>query len=353
MLPLQRQHVEGLGALGGIDEQHGHAVFLLLRRKAAGAKIPQRQVAGAVRAGVGTVVTGRAHEQPAGDAPSQLALAHRRVVPAAALEFHPEPPLPVTVDLAAELHRHGAVLLDVGHGLHQPLPHAGAAHTAARHIAGQKPLRMLAQIAVQSVHLTGRAGEQHLPPLIQIEPHLLIGVAHVALHRLRAPQTVELMDVFHRRMHHPQVAVQRRAEYHAAALQHILRQRGERAAAGGLPPHRRVAVPHGEYLRRRPMLPLLQHRTHMGAVSALDAAVRYLRVEEPFFIRHHVDGPLGAAAAARTAARASVAWCKLGHIHSLCHGVPPPDIFLPVLYHAAVKNTSSAHCPFFGTHLLL
>ena len=61
----------------------------------------------------------------------------------------------IAAELAAELHRHRAVLLDVGHGAHQSGPHPGAAHAAARHIAGHKALRMLPQIAVQAVHRHG------------------------------------------------------------------------------------------------------------------------------------------------------------------------------------------------------
>ena len=101
------------------------------------------------------------------------------------------------------------------------------------------------------------------------------------------------MEVFHGDVADPQPVVQRRTEHHAAALQHILRQRGRRHrrrwSGGARPRHRSIQ-------RRRPArcgLPLLQNGADVGAVAALDAAVRHLRVEEALPIRDHANGPLG------------------------------------------------------------
>ena len=131
----------------------------------------------------------------------------------------------LTVQLAAEVHGQGLLLLDVRHGAHEFFPHAGAAHAVAGHVAGDEPFRVLAQIAVQAVHLAGRAGKQHLPALIQIQPYLLIALTHVALHRLAPPQLGQIVPVFHGDVADPQIVVQRRAEHHAAALQHVFRRR--------------------------------------------------------------------------------------------------------------------------------
>ena len=152
---------------------------------------------------------------------------------------------------------------------------------------------------------------------------------------------------------HTEPVVQRRAEHHAAALQHVLRQSGEHAAGGGRLPRRVIAVPHGEHRRFRAGLQLLQHRADVGAVAAQHAAVLHLGVQEPLPVRHHADGPLGTSVAARAAPCAAIPRRQLGLIHSLCHGDTPPDLFLlGVLYHDAAKSTTPPrHCPFFGTPL--
>ena len=179
---------------------------------------------------------------------------------------------------------------------------------------------MLAQIAVQAVHLTGGAGEQHLPPLIQIQARLLVAFAHVALHGLGAPETGQVVEVFHGDVADLQPIVQRRAEHHAAALQHIFRQGGEGTAGGGAAAHVLVTVPYSEGGRLCAGLPLLQNGADVGAVAALDAAVRHLRVEEALPIRDHADGTLGTAVAAGGAAGAALMGRQLGRGIQLGHG---------------------------------
>ena len=194
---MKRQTVEHLGALGGIDEQQRYAQALLLRGDGAAGHVAQRQVAGTVRAGIAAGVAGGPQEYTPRQPAAHLGPQQRRVVLSAVFKGHVETARAFTVQLAAEVHGQGLLLLDVRHGAHEFFPHAGAAHAAAGHVTGDEPLRVLAQIAVQAVHLTGRAGKQHLPALIQIQPYLLIALTHVALHRLAPPQSGQIMQVFH------------------------------------------------------------------------------------------------------------------------------------------------------------
>ena len=141
-----------------------------------------------------------------------------------------------------------------------------------------------------------------MPPLVQIQPHLLVRLADVALHRLRSQQTGQVVEVLHGDVRHPQRLVQRRAEHHAAALQHVSGHLAERAAAGGLAAQLAVAAPYGEARRLGPRLTLLQDGTDVCTVSALYTAVRHLGVQETLPVGLHADRSLGAAVAARGAA---------------------------------------------------
>ena len=178
---------------------------------------------------------------------------------------------------------------------------------------------MLTQKAVQTVHLTGRAGEQHEPALIQVHLGLLIRLAQLALDRLCATQQPQVLCILHGDVPHLKLFVHRRAEYHAAAFQRELRQRGEYTARRGVGADILVLVPDGEHGGLAPHLPLLQHRTHMGAVTAADAAFGDLRIEEALLIPYHMDGALGTAAAARAAAGTALTGRQLG-LYDLRHG---------------------------------
>lgn len=105
---------------------------------------------------------------------------------------------------------------------------------------------MLSQIVVKSVHLTGRTGEQHRPPPIQLPPHLLIDAGDVALNGLGSPDAGQVLLALYRFMADPQLGVHPGTEHHAAALQHIVRQQGEYTPAGGVLPHGIVGVPCGK-----------------------------------------------------------------------------------------------------------
>ena len=116
------------------------------------------------------------------------------------------------------MHVHRLTALDVGHGLHEPGPHAGRAHAAAREIAGQQVFRVLTKKTVEAVYLTGGAAEQYEPPLLQIHLHLLVRLAQFALDGLRAPQQPQILFVFYDDMAHLQLFVQRCTEHYAAAF---------------------------------------------------------------------------------------------------------------------------------------
>ena len=336
---MKRQTVKHLGALSGIDEQQRYAQALFLRGDGAAGHVAQRQVTGTVRAGIAAGVAGGPQEHTPRQPASHLRPQQRRVVLPAVFKGHVETARAFTVQLAAEVHGQGLLLLDVRHGTHEFFPHAGAAHAAAGHVTGDEPFRVLAQIAVQAVHLTGRAGKQHLPALIQIQPYLLIALANVALHRLAPPQLGQIVQVFHGDVADPQAAVQCRAEHHAAALQHVFRQGGERAAGGGVTPHGLVAVPDDKRCRLGARLPLLQHRADMRAVAALDTAIGHLRVQKALPVRHHADSALGTAIAARGAAGASLPRGQLRRGIHLGHGGHLLARFLPhIVPHADKKH---------------
>ena len=216
-----------MGTLDGVDQQQGHALLLLLGVEILGGIAEQGhgQVAGPVHIGIGAVIAGGPQEQPPQDASPRLALAQGRVEGAATLEPYPEPAILLPLQLVAESHVHRLAALDVDHGLHEPGPYAGGTHAAAGEIAGQQLLRMLTQKAVQPVHLARRAGKQHEPPLLQIELHLLERLAQLALDGLRAPQQPQVLFILHGHVPYLELLIQRRAEYHAAALQGIVRQR--------------------------------------------------------------------------------------------------------------------------------
>ena len=166
---------------------------------------------------------------------------------------------------------------------------------------------MLSQIVVKSVHLTGRTGEQHRPPSIQLLPHLLIDAGDVALNGLGSPDAGQVLLALYRFMADPQLGVHPGTEHHAAALQHIVRQQGEYTPAGGVLPHGIVGVPCGKDRRLRMGLPLAQHRADVGAMAALDAGVRHRGVEEALPVGQHMDGIFGAALGAGGAAGALTA----------------------------------------------
>ena len=117
------------------------------------------------------------------------------------------------------------------------------------------------------------------------------------------------MEVLHGDVRHPQRLVQRRAEHHAAALQHVPGQLAERAAAGGPAAQLAVPAPYGKARRLGPRLALLQNGTDVCAVPALYTAVRHLGVQETLPVGLHADRPLGAAVAARGAAGAALPGC--------------------------------------------
>ena len=162
-----------MGALGAVHQQQGDTAALLLGVGVLGQAVEcsQRQIAGPVHGGIGTGVTGRAQEEVSEKAPAELGLGQRGVEGSAVVEPYLEAALPLAGQLAAELDGHRLLALDVGHGLHQLGPYAGGADAPTQHVAGQQLLRVLSQIVVKSVHLTGRTGEQHRPPPIQLPPH--------------------------------------------------------------------------------------------------------------------------------------------------------------------------------------
>ena len=162
-------------------------------------------------------------------------------------------------------------------------------------------------------------------------------------------QAGQVVQVLHGDVYHPQRLVQRRAEHHAAALQHITGQLDERASGGGLAAQLAVAAPHGEARRLGSRLALLQNG-QMCAVPALHTAVRYLGIQKALPIRLHADRPLGAAVAARGAAGAAVEGANWGAVCSVISPPPVPVSFLRLLYHKSEKSTTLTNTVRFSGH---
>ena len=172
----------------------------------------------------------------------------------------------------------------------------------AHQVAGDEILRPAAQIAVEAVHLAGGAGKEHQPGL-QGLPDFPEGVAQVALDVLGAPEPPQVLLAEAGHVAQMLFAVKGRAEHDAAALQHIVRQRREGAAGGGVLADALVPVPGGEHRRQGLGLPLTEQGADSGAVPAMDALVQIdIRIGEALPVPLHGDGVPGAAARAGGAA---------------------------------------------------
>ena len=84
---------------------------------------------------------------------------------------------------------------------------------------------MLAEVAVQAVDLTGRAGKENAPPAVEIVAHLLIAVADLTLHGLRPAQARQLLGTVDGDVPHMELLVRGRAEHDAAGFEDIVRER--------------------------------------------------------------------------------------------------------------------------------
>ena len=266
----------------------------------------QAQVAHAVTGHIRAAVAGGTQEQPAAQAETELGFHQRGVIGAAAFKLHAEAAVLFPVQLGAEADGQRLFLLDIGHGAHQLLPHAGGGDAAAEDVHRQQLFGVLAQIAVQAVHLTGRAGEEDAAVALQAQAHQPVAVAEIALHRLGAAEAVDVGLGGDGRVAHAETVVRGGAEHHAAVIENELGQQGEDTAGAGETARLLVAVPGGESGGLRPRLALLQNGADMAAVAALDAGVGDGGVAKAFPVGQQMDGALGAAAGAGTAAGAAV-----------------------------------------------
>ena len=178
----------------------------------------------------------------------------------------------------------------------------------AHQVAGGEVLRPSAQEAVKPLHLTGSAGEQHLPGLqgdLDLPKGLPQG-SQVALDVLGPPQAPQVLPAEAGDVPQVLVGVKGGAEDHAAPLQHILRDQGEHAAGGGVLADGVVLVPGGEHRRDAAALLGIQDGAHGGAAAAAHAAVRvHRRVGKALLVPPHGQGVFRAHGGAGGAAGAA------------------------------------------------
>ena len=160
--------------------------------------------------------------------------------------------------------------------------------------------------------MTGRACKENKGTTIQIIANLLEALTHVALDQLCAHEPRQILFALDSCVDHPHIPVHGRAEHYTSGLQHKAGNGGKRTAGGGQPPLGLVLIPNSKYCGLGPLLPVLQSRAYMGAVTAVDTGIRHLGIEKPLLIGNHFDSAPRAAAGARTAAGAVLFGRKMG-----------------------------------------
>lgn len=126
--------------------------------------------------------------------------------------------------------------------------------------------------------MTGRTGEENILSPIEIVPHLLKALAHVALHQLGTHEAGKLLLALNSRVYHAHIAVHGGAEHDATGFQHKGGNGGKCAAGGGAAAHRIVLVPHGEHRGIGAQLPTFQGGADVAAMPAENTGLRDLGV---------------------------------------------------------------------------
>lgn len=85
---------------------------------------------------------------------------------------------------------------------------------------------------LQRVDLTGRPGEQHFSPPLQLFLGQPVAIPHLALHIFGSAQQLQRLRRFGHNMADMQILVHGSAEYRAALAQRLLRQQRKNAAGG-------------------------------------------------------------------------------------------------------------------------
>ena len=304
-----------MAAVGGVDEEEGDALLLLLRQLLGpeAPEIAQCQVPHPAEAAVGAAEAALPQEEGAAEGPAVLRLVKGGGVLGAVLIAEGQVALLPALGLGPEADGGDGLALALGLVGHEALPDAGGRHAVADKIAGGEVFGPRTQEAVEAVHLAGGAGEEDGPGLEDL-PDLPEGAAKVALDILGAPELREILRPEGGGMAEVEGIVKGGAEDHAAGAEGILRQGGEDAAGGGGQADGVVLHPGGVGRREDAVrCSRMQDGAGGAAAAALDALFTvHHRDIEALPVPAHGDGVPGADGGAGAAAGAAAALRQLG-----------------------------------------
>ena len=142
----------------------------------------------------------------------------------------------------------------------------------AHQITGGQPRWVAAQIGVQSRHLAGGAGKEHLPPGFQVRLHLAVGAAGGSVHIFAALQSGQLCRCIYPHQFYRGGGGKGRTVGTAAAFYHLPGQHSCRTAGGGTLAHLRFYCVGSQRRAAFAQHGRVKHRANAAALAAAGAA---------------------------------------------------------------------------------